>query len=208
MDAATCLRKVALVGVVSYATVDASGAPQVRLVSAISLEPKDRPERLFFFTARGKDFCEELLADGRSQLVVHTRFNEMIRVSGVARPVPESEQGAWIDRIFAEQPLLQNVYPGDSRSIGVVFELADLAIEYFDLGERSIFRQTYTVGEGRARPKGFIITDACIGCGACASACPQRCIEPGDPYAIEPEHCLHCGACFEVCPVDAVKRLG
>lgn len=208
MDAATCLEKVALVGVVSFATVDATGAPQVRLVSAISLEPKDKPERLFFFTARGKDFCEELLADGRSQLVVHTRFNEMIRVSGIARPVPESEQGAWIERIFAEQPLLENVYPGSSRSIGIVFELTDLVIEYFNLGEHPIFRETYALGMKAAKPKGFAITDACIGCDTCAAVCPQGCIEAGEPYAIEAAHCLHCGACFEACPVGAVERLG
>lgn len=132
----------------------------------------------------------------------------MIRVSGVARPVPDFEQEAWIDRIFAEQPLLENVYPGDTRSIGIVFELTDLAIEYFNLGVRPIFRETYTVGERTVRPKGFAINAACIGCGICASVCPQSCIEAGTPYLIEAEHCLHCGACFEACPVDAIERLG
>ncbi|MFR7445478.1 MAG: 4Fe-4S binding protein [Sellimonas intestinalis] len=55
--------------------------------------------------------------------------------------------------------------------------------------------------------KGYRITDACIGCGICQGSCPQRCIEPGVPYRIRPEHCLHCGNCYEHCPVSAVKRL-
>ena len=46
----------------------------------------------------------------------------------------------------------------------------------------------------------------CIGCGACAEHCPQRCIETGTPYQIQQEHCLHCGNCHAVCPVQAVER--
>ena len=47
----------------------------------------------------------------------------------------------------------------------------------------------------------------CIGCGACASACPQKCITPGTPYVINWAHCLQCGRCAEACPADAVRRL-
>lgn len=32
------------------------------------------------------------MADGRIQTMVHTRFNEMIRMSGVARPVGAVER--------------------------------------------------------------------------------------------------------------------
>ena len=58
MDAKTCLEKLGYVGVLSFATVDRWGAPQVRCVSAVHYEP----EALYFFTARGKDFCRELEA--------------------------------------------------------------------------------------------------------------------------------------------------
>ena len=58
-------------------------------------------------------------------------------------------------------------------------------------------------------PHGEVLVDQskCIGCGACASACPQKCITPGTPYVINWAHCLQCGRCAEACPADAVRRL-
>ena len=52
MDAQTCLKKLGYVGVLSFATVDGAGSPQVRNISAIHYEP----DAIYFFTARGKDF--------------------------------------------------------------------------------------------------------------------------------------------------------
>lgn len=202
MDAKTCLQKLQYVGVLAFATVDAAGAPQLRNISAIHYEP----DAIYFFTARGKDFCRELLADGRVQALGYTRYKEMIRLSGRAVPVPQEEQARWIETIFSEQPYLANVYPGDTRDIGIVFVIRQATIEYFNLGVRPIFRKTYSVNGGQAAPKGYRITDACIGCGRCAANCPQSCITPGQPYAIQPQHCLHCGNCFEHCPVQAIVR--
>lgn len=202
MDAKTCLQKLQYVGVLAFATVDAAGAPQLRNISAIHYEPN----AIYFYTARGKDFCRELLADGRVQALGYTRYKEMIRLSGRAVPVPQEEQARWIETIFSEQPYLANVYPGDTRDIGIVFVIRQATIEYFNLGVRPIFRETYSVNGGQAAPKGYRITDACIGCGRCAANCPQSCITPGKPYAIQPQHCLHCGNCFEHCPVQAIAR--
>lgn len=202
MDAKTCLQKLQYVGVLAFATVDAAGAPQLRNISAIHYEP----DAIYFFTARGKDFCRELLADGRVQALGYTRYKEMIRLSGRAVPVPQEEQARWIETIFSEQPYLANVYPSDTRDIGIVFVIRQATIEYFNLGVRPIFRETYSVNGGQAAPKGYRITDACIGCGRCAANCPQSCITPGQPYAIQPQHCLHCGNCFEHCPVQAIVR--
>lgn len=128
----------------------------------------------------------------------------MIRLSGTAAPVPPEEQEKWRDLIFEEQPYLSNVYPGETRSIGMVFCIRDMAIEYFHLGVNPIFRESYTVGQGQAKPKGYTITEDCISCGACVEACPQRAITLGAPSVIHQEHCLHCGNCVEHCPVAAV----
>ena len=206
MDAKTCLQKLQYVGVLAFATVDEYGNPQIRNISAIHYEP----EAMYFFTAKGKAFCKELLADGRVQVLGYTKYKEMIRLSARAVPVQESGQKKWIDTIFAEQPYLSNVYPGDTRNLaGIVFQIKDAEIEYFNLGVNPIFRESYAIGNGHISLKGYQITDACIGCGKCLENCPQRCIEIKDrKAAIQQEHCLHCGNCYGVCPVKAVEKRG
>lgn len=202
MDAKTCLQKLQYVGVLSFATVDEHGNPQVRNISAIHYEL----DAIYFFTARGKDFCRELLSDGRVQILGYTKYKEMIRLSAKAVPVRQENQMRWIDTIFSEQPYLSNVYPGDTRSIGIVFEIRDAEIEYFHLGVHPIFRENYVIGNQKIAPKGYEITDACISCGKCTRNCPQSCIEKGRPFVIQQEHCLHCGNCYEHCPVKAIRK--
>lgn len=205
MDAKTCLQKLQYVGVLAFATVDEYGNPQIRNISAIHYEP----DAMYFFTARGKNFCRELLADGRVQILGYTKYKEMIRLTAKAEPVAEEKQEQWIDTIFEEQPYLINVYPENTRKLaGIVFQITDAEIEYFHLGVNPIFRESYTIGKRHISFKGYQITDACIGCGNCVRNCPQHCIEKGNPYKIEQEHCLHCGNCHEVCPVKAVERMG
>lgn len=203
MNLETCLKKMELVGVLAFATVDSDGAPQIRNISAIHYEP----QALYFFTARGKDFCRELLEDGRVQILCYTKYKEMIRLSGKAYAVADEEQIKWRERIFEEQPYLSNVYPGDTRDIGIIFCIDQGEVEYFNLGVKPIFRETYLLGNGIIKEKGYFITDSCIGCGRCAKNCPQNCIEKGAPYVISQRHCLHCGSCYEKCLVKAVKRL-
>ena len=143
MDAQTCLKKLQCVGVLNFSTVGLDGTPQARCISAIHYTS----DALYFFTARGKEFCRELLHDGQVQILAYTRYKEMIRVSAKAVPVPEAEQKRCIDLIFQEQPYLSNVYPGATREIGIVFVVRDMRIEYFHLGVKPIFRETYTLGK-------------------------------------------------------------
>lgn len=202
MDLATCLKKMELVGALAFATVDSEGAPQIRNISAIHYEP----DALYFFTARGKNFCKELMEDGRVQILVYTKYKEMIRLSGKAYAVAENEQKKWMDIVFEEQPYLANVYPGDTREIGIIFCIDQAEVEYFNLGVNPIFRETYILGNASVKEKGYYITESCIGCGTCMKHCPQKCIEKGTPFVIRQEHCLHCGSCYEKCPVKAVIR--
>ena len=141
MDAQTCLKKMQLVGTLSMATVDENGAPQIRCVSAVHYEP----DAVYFLTSRGKEMTRQLMADGRIQTLVHTRFNEMIRMSGRAELAPEDEQRHWVDIVFEEQPYLANVYPGDTRDICVIFKVTGIVLDYFNLGVHPIERDVYTL---------------------------------------------------------------
>lgn len=210
MDAKTCLKKLEYVGVLAFATVDKFGAPQIRNISAIHYEHDDpKSGAMYFFTAKGKAFCDELLTDGRVQVLGYTKFKEMIRLSAKAVPVPEEDQRKFIDIIFEEQPYLSNVYPGDTRYLaGIMFQITSAEIEYFNLGVNPIFRENYTIGKGKEITfKGYHITDECIACGECLKNCPQRCIEPGEKFKIQQNHCLHCGNCKTVCPANAVEKV-
>lgn len=203
MDAMTCLKKLGYVGVLDFATVDEEGAPQVRNISAIHFEGTD----IYFLTARGKYFASQLKRDGRVQILGYTKYKETIRLSGKAVEVPENEQKHWRDVLYQEQPYLENVYPGETKNIDTMFVIRDYTIEYFCLSTRPITREYFAVGNAQIKPKGYRITDACIGCGTCQGVCPQNVITEGSPYEIDANHCLQCGNCAENCPVQAIERL-
>ena len=203
MDALTCLKKLGYVGVLDFATVDEDGAPQVRNISAIHFEGTD----IYFLTARGKYFASQLKRDGRVQILGYTKYKETIRLSGKAIEVPKSEQKKWRDVLYLEQPYLENVYPGETKEIDTMFVIRDYTIEYFCLSTRPITREYFAVGNAKIRPKGYVITDACIGCGTCQGVCPQNVITEGTPFVIDAHHCLQCGNCAENCPVQAIERL-
>lgn len=45
----------------------------------------------------------------------------------------------------------------------------------------------------------YIITKACVACGACKTICPQHCISKGRPYVIKQSSCIGCGLCVTRC---------
>lgn len=201
MDAQDCLDTLRQIKDVSFATVDQEGCPQIRIIDVMLVEKG----RLYFCTSRGKDFHAQLLRDPHVAIVGMTHDFKMVRLAGEARRV-EVTPRAVIDRIFDENPSMNDVYPGDSRYVLDPFVIETGCVELFDLGVSPVFRQTFSLGGAPVHVQGFKITDACIGCGTCARTCPQQCIAAGSPFVIDQAHCLHCGLCFESCPVKAIVR--
>ncbi len=215
---------------VAFATVDEKGKPQVRIIDVMIVED----EKLYFCTGRGKDFYSQLIGNGEVAVTGLNKDFQMVRLSGKAEKLPD--QKYWIDRIFDENPVMNGVYPGESRYVLEPFCISNGELEFFDLGVSPIFRKNFVIGgeagetssasadepaetaetggagntgaEGAFSKKGFFITDVCIGCGKCRGNCPQQCIDEGKPFFINQDHCLHCGLCFENCPVQAIVKRG
>ena len=196
-----CLQKLQWIGILHVATVDEDGRPQVRCVSAIHYEP----DAIYFYTARGKSFARQLEASGWVQMEGMTKYKEMIRLSGKVKKADDQQK--WKDKIFEEQPYLINVYPGNTREIGVIYEIRNTTIEWFWLGTHPIERRYFTTGNAQWKPKGYQISDECIACGTCETVCPEGAIDEGDPFVIRQNNCLQCGNCFEHCPVEAIIKL-
>lgn len=199
MDAKKCLQMLRDIKDVAFATVDKHGMPQIRMIDVMLVQG----EKLFFCTARGKDFYAQLISDGQVAITGMTKEYQMLRLNGKAYPLDNQKQ--WIDRIFEENPSMNSVYPGDSRYVLEPFCIDNGEVEYFDLGKSPIERETFSLKKSSTTAKGFEITDSCIRCGKCERVCPQGCIQH---FTIQQQHCLHCGLCFESCPVKAIVRKG
>lgn len=202
MDVRECFRILREIKDVSFATVDQMGRPQIRIIDIMLVEE----EKVYFLTARGKDFYQELMERPAVAVCAMTKDYEMIRLTGEI--IKLEEQTDWIDEMFMHNPVMNDVYPGDSRYVLEPFCICRGTVEYFNLGCSPIQRQSFSFGDGDCAEKGFVITDACAGCGQCMKKCPQNCIIEGSPYKIQQENCLHCGLCREVCPADAVRKKG
>ena len=202
MEAQECLKILRDIKDVAFATADEKGTPHVRIIDVMLVED----EKLYFCTARGKDFYRQLTENPCTEITRLNREYQMVRLS--ARVSRLADQKKWIDRIFEENPSMDDVYPGESRYILEPFCIEDGQIEFFDLGKSPIYRESFVIGDADVPQKGFEITDSCIGCGRCRKECPQQCISEGSPFVISQEHCLHCGLCYENCPVQAIIRRG
>lgn len=198
MNAQECLKILREIKDVSFATVDAKGQPQIRIIDIMLTEN----EKIYFCTSRGKDFYRQLMGNGQVAITGMNKAYQMVRVNGKAYKL--KEQKKWIDRIFEENPSMNDVYPGESRYILEPFCIEEGNVEFFDLGVTPINRESFTLGGAKEVQKGFTIKDTCIQCGKCETICPQKCIKN---FVIDQSHCLHCGLCEEECPVGAVEKI-
>lgn len=94
---------------VSFATVDENGHPQVRIIDVMIVED----EKLYFVTARGKDFYKQLTHKKEVAIIGINKEYQTVRMFGKVKKIDKK----WVDRVFEENPVMNNIYPGDSRHI-------------------------------------------------------------------------------------------
>ena len=184
---------------VAFATVDRDGHPHNRIADLFFCDG----EKLYFYTARGKAFYEELMYSGEIAVTGLLDDRKMIRFTGKVQKVSQRV----LNHIFQENPYLKKVYPGDSRYICEVFCIYQGSGEVFDFCNKTLTRAPFTFGGATLHGSQYHITDNCRQCRLCAESCPQHCILPGKPYVILQEHCMHCGLCAESCPEEAIRLL-
>lgn len=82
---------------VSFATVDKEGHPKVRIIDVMFVED----EKLYFATARGKDFYKELIDSNEVAIVGMNKDWQTIRLRGKVKIVDCS----LLERVFKENPV-------------------------------------------------------------------------------------------------------
>ena len=79
---------------------------------------------------------------------------------------------------------------------------------FIDEYKAHVFEKRCPAGVCQALSVYTIIEDKCIGCTACARACPVKCISGSvkKPHVIDQSKCIKCGACLKACAFSAVDK--
>lgn len=183
------------------ATIDTDGKPITRVIDMMLYDE----DGLYFLTAKGKTFYEQLMAQKYISLSA-VKAKKSISLKGKVENLGSEK----LEEIFRINTYMQKIYPKGTRDALEVFRLYNATGEYFDISEpEHVERGSITIGNAIGTKAGYYAGMDCIGCKLCYSACPQKCIDiTNKPVEIQQNHCLHCGRCAEICPKQTIKKVG
>ena len=184
------------------ATIDDDGLP---VTCAIDMMDADE-SGLYFLTAMGKGFYSRLKSRGSMALTGVKGQDTMSCIAVSVRGRVREIGSELLPLLFEKNPYMKEIYPtGESQRALTVFQLYEGNGEWFDLSKKPIERFSFAFGQAAKEKEGYFITDACTGCRACSTVCPQNCIDFSSvPAVIRQNHCLHCGNCLGICPKRAL----
>lgn len=179
------------------ATIGEDGRPQVRAIDMMLWDDAG----VYFLTARGKAFYRQLVEQGFVALS-GVKDGRAVSLRGKVRCIGSER----LDEIFEKNPYMQHIYPGKAREALEVFVLFEAQGEYFDISDPDhVVRADVRIGDASGTRRLYVVGAGCTGCGSCATACPQSCIDVSHVQAaIDQGRCLHCGACVPACPEGAI----
>lgn len=183
------------------ATLDENGRPLTRVIDMMLYDKQG----LYFLTAKGKAFYDQLMSQGYISLS-SIKDKKSITLKGKIENIGSEK----LAEIFEKNTYMQKIYPEGTRDALEVFRLYEASGEFFDISDpTNVTRGTISIGNPKTVIFGYYVGDECIGCKLCYSVCPQKCIDISHkPVMINQNHCLHCGKCVEVCPKQTIKKVG
>ncbi len=187
------------------ATLDKNGRPVTRCIDMMLCDK----DTVYFLTAKGKNFYEELMSQKYISLSA-VKGKLCISLSGTVENIGNEK----LDEIFEKNPYMKEIYPDDTRNALEVFKFTDAEGNFFDITNPGhVTRGFFTLGKADSESEkirsGYFVENGCTGCGKCFSACPQKCIafsKQDGKAEIDQNRCLHCGRCVPVCPVNAIVK--
>ncbi|RBQ24157.1 hypothetical protein ALNOE001_03880 [Candidatus Methanobinarius endosymbioticus] len=103
MNSKDCLKLLREIKNVSFGTVDEYGNPQVRVIDVMHIDENN----LYFLTARGKNFYQELIETQKLAICGLTKNYESICIQSTIKKT--KNQKKWLNKIFIENPSMNNV---------------------------------------------------------------------------------------------------
>lgn len=141
MDTKECLNILREIKDVAMATVGTDGKPKNRIIDVMLVED----EKLYFTTARFKNFYKELLADSNVAITAMTKDYNMVRLDGKAEKMEDNR--LWVDKILEVNPAVSELYPGERRYLLEVFCISKGELQFFFLGENEMKKSKFKLGE-------------------------------------------------------------